>query len=62
MFVQYADLMKKVQEALAANDVSCIVIQGTASQQSEKLLHFQNGEKAEKVLLLSLEDESASGA
>lgn len=54
--------MKKVLEALRANKIACLLLSGTAMQQSEKLSHFQSDEAKEKVLVLALEDESASGA
>lgn len=62
LFIQYEDLMKKVLEALRANKIACLLLAGTAMQQSEKLSHFQSDEAKEKVLVLALEDESASGA
>ncbi|KAG9044522.1 hypothetical protein FS837_008029 [Tulasnella sp. UAMH 9824] len=62
LFIQYEDLMKKVLEALRANKIACLLLSGTAMQQSEKLSHFQSDEAKEKVLVLALEDESASGA
>lgn len=62
MFVQFDDLMKKVAEALKANDISCMQLKGDAKKQSETLSHFQGDKAKEKVLLLSLQDESASGA
>lgn len=62
MFVQYEDLMKKVAEALAGNKIKCMQLKGDAKKQSEALMEFQNAEGKARVLLLSLEDESASGA
>ncbi|KAG8925515.1 hypothetical protein FRC02_009614 [Tulasnella sp. 418] len=62
LFIQYPDLMKKVAEALEANKVTFLQINGTAKQKSSKLETFQDPKAKEKVLLLALEDESASGA
>ncbi|KZT11359.1 uncharacterized protein LAESUDRAFT_642051 [Laetiporus sulphureus 93-53] len=61
VFVQFPDLMKKVAEALAANDVKFLEIRGTAVQKSKSLEQFQTNSK-ERVLLLNVMDESASGA
>ena len=61
IFVQFPDLMKKVAEALAANGVEFLEIRGSASQKSKNLEKFQNDSK-ERVLLLNVMDESASGA
>ncbi|KZT67381.1 hypothetical protein DAEQUDRAFT_812927 [Daedalea quercina L-15889] len=61
IFVQFPDLMKKVAEALAAHGVAFLEIRGSASQKSKNLEKFQN-ESRERVLLLNVMDESASGA
>lgn len=61
VFVQFPDLMKKVAEALAANGVEFLEIRGSASQKSKNLEKFQSDSK-ERVLLLNVMDESASGA
>ena len=61
VFVQFPDLMKKVAEALIANKIEFLEIRGTATQKSKNLEKFQNGSK-ERVLLLNVMDESASGA
>ena len=53
--------MKKVAEALAANGVEFLEIRGSAAQKSKNLEKFQNDSK-ERVLLLNVMDESASGA
>lgn len=53
--------MKKVTEALAANKIKYLEIKGTAHQKSKNLELFQNGSE-ERVLLLNVMDESASGA
>ncbi|EIW79421.1 hypothetical protein CONPUDRAFT_107802 [Coniophora puteana RWD-64-598 SS2] len=60
-FVQFPDLMKKVAEALKENGVSFLEIRGSASQRSKSLEQFQNDSK-ERILLLTVTDESASGA
>ncbi|PCH36338.1 hypothetical protein WOLCODRAFT_166855 [Wolfiporia cocos MD-104 SS10] len=61
VFVQFPDLMKKVAEAFTANKVPFLEIRGSASQKSKNLEKFQN-DSAERVLLLNVMDESASGA
>lgn len=53
--------MKKVTEALEAHNIGFLEIRGTASQKSTNLQKFQDGSK-ERVLLLNVMDESASGA
>jgi len=53
--------MKKVTEAFAYNKIKFLEIRGTAHQKSKNLEHFQN-ESSERVLLLNVMDESASGA
>ena len=53
--------MKKVAQALSANNVDFLEIRGTATQKSKNLEKFQNDSK-ERVLLLNVMDESASGA
>lgn len=53
--------MKKVAEALTANKIKFLEIKGTATQKSKSLELFQN-ESDERVLLLNVMDESASGA
>jgi SNF2 family DNA or RNA helicase len=53
--------MKKVAEALTANKIKFLEIRGTAVQKSKSLELFQN-DSAERVLLLNVMDESASGA
>ena len=54
--------MVKVAEALKANDITFLEIQGTATTKSKNLEKFQDPKAEQKVLLLALEDESASGA
>lgn len=61
IFVQFPDLMKKVGEALDANNIKYLEIKGSASQRSKNLEKYQN-DTAERVLLLNVMDESASGA
>ncbi|KAN0130961.1 hypothetical protein V8E53_011339 [Lactarius tabidus] len=61
VFVQFPDLMKKVAEALTANKVRFLEIKGSAAQKSKNLEKFQN-DSEERVLLLNVMDESASGA
>lgn len=61
IFVQFPDLMKKVAEALEANKVAFLEIKGSAAQKSKNLEKFQN-DSSERVLLLNVMDESASGA
>jgi SNF2 family DNA or RNA helicase len=61
VFVQFPDLMKKVAEALADNGIKYLEIKGSASAKSKSLESFQQNSK-ERVLLLNLMDESASGA
>ncbi|KAI0061030.1 hypothetical protein BV25DRAFT_1870977 [Artomyces pyxidatus] len=61
IFVQFPDLMKKVAEALTANNIAFLEIRGTAAQKSKNLEKFQTDSK-ERVLLLNVMDESASGA
>ncbi|KAG6868739.1 hypothetical protein C0993_011318 [Termitomyces sp. T159_Od127] len=61
VFVQFPDLMKKVTEAFTYNKIQFLEIKGTAHQKSKNLEQFQNNSK-ERVLLLNVMDESASGA
>jgi len=61
VFVQFPDLMKKVTEAFTYNKIKYLEIKGTAHQKSKNLEQFQNDSK-ERVLLLNVMDESASGA
>ncbi|RPD59037.1 hypothetical protein L226DRAFT_489066 [Lentinus tigrinus ALCF2SS1-7] len=61
IFVQFPDLTAKVAEALQANDIAFLEIKGSASMKSKNLEKFQNDSK-ERVLLLNVMDESASGA
>ena len=61
IFVQFPDLTAKVAEALAANKIAFLEIKGSASMKSKNLEKFQNDSK-ERVLLLNVMDESASGA
>jgi SNF2 family DNA or RNA helicase len=61
VFVQFPDLMKKVTEAFNYHKIKYLEIKGTATQKSKNLEQFQN-ESKERVLLLNVMDESASGA
>jgi SNF2 family DNA or RNA helicase len=61
VFVQFGDLMKKVAQALSAHKIQFLEIQGTAHTKSSNLQRFQDG-GPERVLLLNVMDESASGA
>jgi len=61
VFVQFTDLMKKVTDAFDYHKIPFLEIKGTAHQKSKNLELFQNGSK-ERVLLLNVTDESASGA
>jgi SNF2 family DNA or RNA helicase len=61
VFVQFDDLMKKVGEAFKANKIKYLEIRGSASQKSKALESFQQ-DSNERVLLLHVTDESASGA
>ncbi|KZT54292.1 hypothetical protein CALCODRAFT_17501 [Calocera cornea HHB12733] len=62
VFVQFPDLTEKVAAALKAHNISFLQIRGSASQKSKALQQFQNPNASEKVLLLNVMDESASGA
>ncbi|KAI9062495.1 hypothetical protein FKP32DRAFT_1593141 [Trametes sanguinea] len=61
IFVQFPDLTAKVAEALHSYKVPFLEIKGSASQKSKNLEKFQN-DSEERVLLLNVMDESASGA
>lgn len=61
VFVQFNDLTKKVGEAFDYHKIKFLEIKGTAIQKSKNLEQFQN-ESKERVLLLNVMDESASGA
>lgn len=52
--------MKKVGEALAANDVPYLEIAGSPKKKGQTLERYQEG-SAERVLLLCVTDESAAG-
>jgi SNF2 family DNA or RNA helicase len=60
IFVQFPDLMQKVNQVLLAHKLSFLEIKGTAHTKSGNLQKFQDGE--ERILLLNVMDESASGA
>ncbi|TRM57945.1 hypothetical protein BD626DRAFT_513398 [Schizophyllum amplum] len=61
LFVQFPDLTKKVSEALEHHKVPHLEIKGSATARSNALDKFQN-KSNERVLLLNVRDESASGA
>lgn len=61
IFVQFPDLMTKVANALKIHKIKFLEIHGSASQKSKNLEKYQN-DSEERVLLLNLMDESASGA
>ncbi|OAX36134.1 hypothetical protein K503DRAFT_826618 [Rhizopogon vinicolor AM-OR11-026] len=61
IFVQFPDLMAKVAHALKMHKIEYLEINGSATQKSKNLEQFQNSSK-ERVLLLNVMDESASGA
>ncbi|KZT21583.1 hypothetical protein NEOLEDRAFT_1164553 [Neolentinus lepideus HHB14362 ss-1] len=61
IFVQFQDLTRKVAEALQSHKVPFLEIKGSASSKSKNLEAFQN-DSDERVLLLNVTDESASGA
>ena len=61
VFVQLPDLMKKVTEAFNYHKIKFLEIRGSATMKSKNLELFQN-ESKERVLLLNVMDESASGA
>ncbi|PRP86950.1 DNA repair protein rad8, partial [Planoprotostelium fungivorum] len=62
LFVQFSDLMKKVGQALDHNKIPFLCIDGTPASRSKKLMEFQDEKSKEKVLMLNVMDESASGA
>jgi SNF2 family DNA or RNA helicase len=62
IFVQFPDLMKKVAAALSASGMKFLQIQGTANAKSKALDSFQKENSSDRVLLLNVMDESASGA
>ncbi|KAF8680902.1 C-5 cytosine-specific DNA methylase [Rhizoctonia solani] len=62
VFVQFPDLMKKVAAALSDNHIPFLQIQGTANAKSKALDSFQKADSKDRVLLLNVMDESASGA
>ncbi|KZV96801.1 hypothetical protein EXIGLDRAFT_833373 [Exidia glandulosa HHB12029] len=62
VFVQFPDLTKKVAAAFAEHKVKFLEIKGSASMKSKNLEQFQAEGAKERVLLLNVMDESASGA
>nr|GAT45746.1 predicted protein [Mycena chlorophos] len=61
VFVQFPDLMKKVAASLKDHKIKFLEIKGSAAAKSKALDSFQK-QSDERVLLLNLMDESASGA
>ncbi|KAL4243643.1 hypothetical protein ABKN59_011208 [Abortiporus biennis] len=61
VFVQFDDLMKKVAQAFTDHKIKFLQIQGTAISKANSLTKFQENSE-ERVLLLTVMDESASGA
>ncbi|KIJ65553.1 hypothetical protein HYDPIDRAFT_27554 [Hydnomerulius pinastri MD-312] len=61
IFVQFPDLMVKVANALKIHKIKFLEIRGSATQKSKNLEKYQN-DSEERVLLLNVMDESASGA
>ncbi|RPA73956.1 hypothetical protein BJ508DRAFT_333534 [Ascobolus immersus RN42] len=62
VFVQFQDLMDNVRRALLEAGIPTLVIEGNASSRSSVLQRFQTEGGDNKVLLLNVGDESASGA
>ena len=62
IFVQFPDLLEKVEEALTAHGVKCLTVAGSAVSRSNTIQNFQTAEDKARVLLLNLGDASASGA
>lgn len=54
--------MAKVANALKVHKIKFLEIRGSASQKSKNLEKYQNNDGEERVLLLNVMDESASGA
>ncbi|KAJ3177421.1 hypothetical protein HDU87_004440 [Geranomyces variabilis] len=61
VFVQFDDLMARVTEALSHSNISFKQLQGSATATSKALTEFQRDE-GNRVLLLNVMTESASGA
>ena len=65
VFVQFPELLIKVDEALRSAGIQVASLTGTAKQRSTTIETFQAPEMAKgdkQVLLLNLKDESAAGA
>ncbi|KAH9000307.1 hypothetical protein EDB92DRAFT_487395 [Lactarius akahatsu] len=60
IFVQFPDFMKKVAEALTANKVRFLEIKDRAAPKGKNMEKLQD-ETEERVVLLNVIDESASG-
>ncbi|VDC03470.1 unnamed protein product [Peniophora sp. CBMAI 1063] len=61
VFVQFPDLMRKVAEMFKARDIRFLQIEDKVGDMSKNLQRFQNGSD-ERILLLHVTDETASGA
>ncbi|KAI9034633.1 hypothetical protein DFJ74DRAFT_25365 [Hyaloraphidium curvatum] len=63
IFVQFFDMFKKVAEALGDAGITCATLdKGTANAKSKILDDFQSPNSKHRVLLLNLDNETASGA
>lgn len=63
VFVQFDDMFRKVQKALEEAGITCSTLaRGTGNAKAKALEEFQESASANKVLLLNIADETASGA
>lgn len=62
VFLQWPDLMDKLEEALTAAKVDVITLQGTATKKANALESFQQATNESRVLLLAVHDASAAGS
>lgn len=62
VFVQFPDMIAKVAEALKASGTKFLEIKGGNTSRSKALESFQDGTGDEKVLLMNIGGETASGA
>ena len=65
VFVQFEDLLAQVYSVLVEENIPTLKLKGTAHQMSAIMTKFQReklAENDERVLLLELHNESASGA
>lgn len=60
LFVQFDGLLQKVSDALEDYGIKFLRIEGSSKKRSDELMKFQSG--SERVLLLDIADESASGS